>query len=57
MVDPSGEESPSAVGVFLIWQQPHPIYFAELLYRYYHDKNILEKYKELVFKTADFMAS
>ncbi|MCB0744264.1 MAG: glycoside hydrolase family 65 [Ignavibacteriae bacterium] len=57
MVGPLGDESPSAVGVFLIWQQPHPIYFTELLYRYYNDNDILEKYKEIVFKTADFMAS
>ena len=57
MVGYDGRESPSTVGVFLIWQQPHPIYFAELLYRYYKDKSVLEKYKNLVFATADFMAS
>ena len=34
MTDPSGEEAPSNVGSYLIWQQPHYIYFAELLYRY-----------------------
>ena len=33
MVGPDGRESPSNVGVFLIWQQPHPIYYAELCYR------------------------
>ncbi|HNU28734.1 MAG TPA: hypothetical protein PKN00_06025 [Sedimentisphaerales bacterium] len=33
MVGPDGRESPSSVGVFLIWQQPHPIYYAELCYR------------------------
>src|SRR5204863_8874709 len=33
MVGPDGQESPSGVAGFLIWQQPHPIYFAELLYR------------------------
>ena len=27
MVGPDGRESPSTVGVFLIWQQPHPIYW------------------------------
>ena len=31
MVGPDGRESPSGVGVFLIWQQPHPIYYAELV--------------------------
>ena len=31
MTDPSGSDSPSGVGEFLIWQQPHIIYFAELV--------------------------
>lgn len=34
MTDPSGEEAPSNVGSYLIWQQPHFIYLAELIYRY-----------------------
>ena len=34
MTDPSAEEAPSNVGSYLIWQQPHYIYFAELIYRY-----------------------
>ena len=33
MTDPLGFEAPSNVGSYLIWQQPHPIYLAELLYR------------------------
>jgi len=33
MTDHDGNESPSSVGAFLIWQQPHFIYMAELLYR------------------------
>ncbi|ACU59073.1 hypothetical protein [Chitinophaga pinensis] len=57
MTDPAGNESPSSVGAFLIWQQPHFIYMTELLYRHYHDKGTLNKYKDLVFATADFMAS
>lgn len=57
MVGSCGRESPSSVGVFLIWQQPHIIYYSELLYRYYKEKRILEKYKDLVFQTADFLAS
>jgi hypothetical protein len=57
MVADDGRESPSTIGVFLIWQQPHPIYCAELLYRCHKDRAILEKYKNLVFLTADFMAS
>jgi len=57
MTTPLGFSSPSSVGEFLIWQQPHPIYFAELLYRAKPSKALLEDYKDLVFETADFMAS
>lgn len=58
MVGPDGRESPSSVGTYLIWQQPHVIFFAEQLYRDAEDKEaILNKYKDLVFETADFMAS
>lgn len=57
MTDPAGEEAPSSIGAFLIWQQPHFITFAELCY--VQDKSIttIKKYKDLVFATADFMAS
>jgi len=57
MTDPSGNDSPSSIGPFLIWQQPHIIYFAELCYREHKNIETLEKYKDLVFATADFMAS
>ena len=57
MASPDGRESPSRVGVFLIWQQPHPIYYAELCYRAHPDRRTLEQYKEIVFETAEFMAS
>lgn len=57
MTDNEGDETPSSVGAFLIWQQPHFIYFAELCYRDKNDPSVLEKYKDLVFATADFMAS
>lgn len=57
MVSIDGRESPSKVGVFLIWQQPHPIYFAELLYQYHQNDSILYKYKDIVFETAEFLSS
>jgi hypothetical protein len=57
MTDPYGNESPSSIGPYLIWQQPHIIYFAELVYRQNPSKETLEKYKDLVFETANFMAS
>ncbi|MBN1952021.1 MAG: hypothetical protein JW801_12535 [Bacteroidales bacterium] len=58
MTDPEGRESPSSIGVFLIWQQPHFIYYVDLLYRLSGgDPEILNTYSDLVFKTARFMAS
>jgi len=57
MTDPSGFDSPSNVGAFLIWQQPHFIYLAELCYRNRPDIEVIRKYADLVFATADFMAS
>jgi protein-glucosylgalactosylhydroxylysine glucosidase len=57
MTDNEGNESPSSVGAFLIWQQPHFIYMAELLYRSKPTSQVLNKYKDLLFATADFMAS
>lgn len=57
MTDHQGVESPSSVGSFLIWQQPHVIYLAELIYRNNPSKAVLEKYQKLIFGSADFMAS
>lgn len=57
MTDSSGNDSPSNVGSFLIWQQPHIIYLTELCYRNSHSAKLLKKYADLVFGTADFMAS
>jgi len=57
MTSPDGNDSPSPIGPLLIWQQPHPIYYAELLYSVNPSSEILEKYKEIVFETAEFMES
>jgi hypothetical protein len=58
MVGPDGRESPSTVGTYLIWQQPHFIFFAELLYENAVNKEeVLKKYEKLVFAAADFMSS
>ena len=56
-IGPDGINSPCYIEPFLIWQQPHPIYYAELLYRHRPDRATLERYREIVFETADFMAS
>ena len=56
---------PPAVGPVLVWQQPSPIYLAELAYRANKDKDAhalnpkvtLERYQRIVFETADYMAT
>ena len=57
MTDPSGRESPSSIGPFLVWQQPHPIYFAELVYRAQPDGRRSSATARSSFETAEFMAS
>jgi hypothetical protein len=55
MVGPEGRDSPSPIGPLLIWQQPHPIFYAELCYRARPRRSTLQKYRELVFQSAEFM--
>lgn len=57
MVAPNGVDSPSATGPLLIWQQPHPIFYAELDYRLHPTKATLEKWAALIDASAEFMAS
>ena len=57
MVGPEGRDSPSPIGPLLIWQQPHPIFYAELCYQSRRDRRTLEKFHSIVFESASFMAS
>lgn len=58
MTDPTGLDSPSPIGPLLIWQQPHPIYYAELLYHATGQSRVtLDAYREIVHESAEFMAS
>jgi hypothetical protein len=57
MVGPEGRDSPSPIGPLLIWQQPHPIFYAELCYRKHKTLRTLERYRSIVLESADFMAS
>jgi hypothetical protein len=50
-VGPDGRESPSDIGPFLLWQQPHVIHLAELLRR-----AGVTGFADLVEETAWFMA-
>ncbi|WP_345763226.1 hypothetical protein [Diaminobutyricibacter sp. McL0608] len=56
-VGPEGIEAPSPIGPFLIWQQPHPIHLAELLYRARPNRETLDRWAAIVFDTAEFMAA
>jgi protein-glucosylgalactosylhydroxylysine glucosidase len=56
MTGPGGIESPSSVGPFLVWQQPHPIFYAELVHRARPGRETLERHREVVFESAEFMA-
>jgi protein-glucosylgalactosylhydroxylysine glucosidase len=57
MIGPDGLDSPSPVAPLLIWEQPHPIYYAELCYRERPGKDTLERWRDIVFESAEFMAS
>jgi len=64
MIGPDGADSPSKVSPFIMWQQPHPIYMSELLYRAGNrpggpddSARVLAAYGELVEQTADLLAS
>ena len=54
---PEGHEFPSPIGPLLIWQQPHPIYYANLDYRLHPSRETLEKWRDIVFDSAAFMAT
>jgi hypothetical protein len=57
MVGSEGRESPSTVNPFIMWQQPSPIYLSEVLYRAKPTRETLTRYQDLVFDTADLLAS
>jgi hypothetical protein len=57
MVGPEGRDSPSPIGPLLIWQQPHPIFYAELCYQARPRRSTLQKYRQLVFESAEFMVA
>jgi len=57
MVGPEGRDSPSPIGPLLIWQQPHPIFYAEICYLIAPNRITLERYSRIVSESAEFMAS
>jgi hypothetical protein len=57
MSDPTGRSAPGEINSLLIWQQPHPFYFAEMEYKAFPNKQTLEKWDEILTESAEFMAS
>ena len=52
---PEGRPTPSSIGSFLVWQQPHPIYLAELVRR--ASPATAVRWWPVVRETARFMAA
>lgn len=57
MTDPTGRSAPGEINSLLIWQQPHPMYFAETEYRSFPNATTLRTWDEILTASADFMAS
>lgn len=65
MTDPqTGRSAPGDINALLIWQQPHPLYFAEVEWRAAASgggkgraEEVLERWDGVVTATADFMAA
>lgn len=62
-VGPEGRESPSGIGTFLVWQQPHPIHLAELVVRAHRHlgragraDELQRRWAPIVAQTATLMA-
>lgn len=56
MIGPDAVDSPSPIATLLIWQQPHILYLLELVYKTGKGRDFLQKYRDCVFETAEFMA-
>jgi len=57
MTAPDGRDSPSPIGPLLVWQQPHPIAMAEWCYGARPTRETLDRHRDIVFESADFLAS
>ena len=56
MVGPDWRESPGG-NPLIVWNQPHPVHLAELLYRGAPTAATLARYRDLVLETAECMAA
>ncbi|KAL5480914.1 hypothetical protein ACEPAI_9855 [Sanghuangporus weigelae] len=56
MSDPSGRSAPGEINELLIWQQVHPLVFAEYEYRAFPSREVLTKWRTIIKETADWMS-
>lgn len=56
MTDPAGRSAPGQINDLLLWQQPHPLVFAEYEYRAAPTRDTLLGWRTVVHETADWMA-
>lgn len=54
--NPNGRTAPWSGNLALLWKQPHPIFFAELEYKNRPTWETLEKWADILDKTAEHMA-
>ncbi|APU20865.1 hypothetical protein UA75_14275 [Actinoalloteichus sp. GBA129-24] len=57
MTTAQGRESPNIPTALLLWHVPHVMFLAELDYQAHPRRRTLLKWEEVLFATADFMAS
>ncbi|KAH8812649.1 Six-hairpin glycosidase-like protein [Xylogone sp. PMI_703] len=57
MSDPTGRSAPGEINSLLIWQQPHPFFFAEVEWKEFGTREVLRKWDTLLTETAEFMTS
>lgn len=55
-VGPEGRTAPWSGSFVLHWQQPHPLFFAELEYRSRPTQATLDKWRDIVMATAEYMS-
>lgn len=55
MVNEGLNECPSYIAPLLLWEQPHPILLAELMYRINKDTSVMERYFTLIEGLVEFM--
>ncbi|RYP14819.1 hypothetical protein DL765_006120 [Monosporascus sp. GIB2] len=53
----TGRSSPGGINGLLLWQQPHPMYLAELAYQAKPTRETLMRWDRVLSATADYMAS